>query len=149
MLLAILILYTGFALGQSVEYPAIDGYQPFQYGYTTGSYPRDYSVIGPALEAIHESQRPTTGLAIDKSNNLYLAYPRNTGQTPNNVVIATGFAEEEPWPNAAMQNCTTGQNVSTCFVNVQNVVLDSIGQLWVRQLKPLTRRVLICLKGCG
>lgn len=58
-------------------------------------------------------------------------YPRNSGPTPNNVVICTGFNEEKPWPNAQIQNCTEGQDPSTCFINVQNVVLDSIGQLWV------------------
>lgn len=30
-----------------------------------------------------------------------------------------------------MQNCTEGQNASTCFINVQNVVLDSVNQLWI------------------
>lgn len=43
----------------------------------------------------------------------------------------TSFNDEEPWPTAAWQNCTEGQDPSTCFINVQNVVLDSIGQLWV------------------
>ncbi len=51
--------------------------------------------------------------------------------TPNNVVICTDFNNEKPWPNATIQNCTQGQDPSTCFINVQNVVLDSIGQLWI------------------
>lgn len=116
---------------QIPQSPAIDGYQPFQAGYTYGVYPQDFTLVGPPLEAVHESQTPPTGFAIDSANNYYLTYPRNTGQTPNNVVIATGFGSEAPWPTAEIQNCTTGQNASTCFVNVQNVVLDSIGQLWI------------------
>jgi hypothetical protein len=30
-----------------------------------------------------------------------------------------------------MQTCTSGQNASTCFINVQNIVLDSFHQLWL------------------
>jgi hypothetical protein len=80
---------------------------------------------------LNSSRQPPTGLAVDNEHNLYLTYPRNTGQTPNNVVICTSFNSEKPWPSAAIQNCTAGQDPSTCFINVQNVVLDSIGQLWV------------------
>lgn len=105
--------------------------RPFGPGFTYGAYPQDFSLVGPPLEAVHDSQQPPTGLAIDNSNNLYLTYPRNSGQTPNNVVICTSFTTEEPWPNSQIQNCTSGQNASTCFINVQNVVLDSIGQLWI------------------
>lgn len=98
---------------------------------TNGICPSDFTIIGPALEAVHESKSPPTGLAIDPSLNLYLTYPRNTGLTPNNVVICTSFSGEEPWPSASIQNCTSGQNASECFINVQNVVLDSKNQLWV------------------
>ncbi|KAF2107972.1 major royal jelly protein-domain-containing protein [Lophiotrema nucula] len=93
--------------------------------------PSDYSVIGPALQAVHSSSSPPTGLAIDPNLVLYLTYPRNTGPTPNNVVICPTYGTEEPWPNAAFQNCTEGQNASTCFINVQNVVLDTLNQLWI------------------
>ncbi|KAL9106600.1 MAG: hypothetical protein Q9227_008383 [Pyrenula ochraceoflavens] len=112
-------------------YPDLDGYRPFGPGFNPGAYPQDFQLVGPPLEAVHESQQAPTGLAVDNSNNIYLTYPRNSGQTPNNVVIATSFGGEEPWPNAQIQNCTASQNASTCFINVQNVVLDSIGQLWV------------------
>jgi hypothetical protein len=112
-------------------WPITGGYRPFGPGYNHGAYPQDFSVVGPELQAVHDSQTPPTGLAVDHDHNLYLTYPRNMGQTPNNVVICTNFNEEKPWPNAEIQNCTQGQDLSTCFVNVQNVVLDSIGQLWV------------------
>ncbi|KAJ9658703.1 hypothetical protein H2198_003581 [Neophaeococcomyces mojaviensis] len=98
---------------------------------TLGTCPNDFTIIGPSLEPVHESSSPPTGLAIDPKLNLYLTYPRNSGPTPNNVVICTSFTGEKPWPSAEIQNCTSGQNASTCFINVQNVVLDSVNQLWV------------------
>ncbi|PSK42219.1 hypothetical protein B9Z65_4133 [Elsinoe australis] len=98
---------------------------------TLGVCPNDFTIIGPQLQAVHESQQAPTGLAVDNDLNIYIAYPRNSGATPNNVVIATNFSSEEPWPSAAIQNCTTGQNISTCFINVQNPVLDSQGHIWV------------------
>ncbi|KIV84555.1 hypothetical protein PV11_00328 [Exophiala sideris] len=98
---------------------------------TYGICPQDFTIIGGSLEPVHESTRAPTGFAVDPSLNIYLTYPRNQGATPNNVVIATSFTGEQPWPNAAYQNCTPTQNVSTCFINVQNVVLDSINQLWI------------------
>lgn len=106
-------------------------YRPFGPGYSRGAYPQDFGVIGPAFQGVHDSQEAPTGLAVDHEHNIYLTYPRNTGQTPNNVVICTSFNDEKPWPNAEIQNCTQGQDPSKCFINVQNVVLDSIGQLWV------------------
>jgi hypothetical protein len=107
------------------------GFRPFGLGYNHGSCPQDFNVVGPPLEAVHDSQKPSTGLAVDTNHNLYLTYPRNAGQTPSNVVTCTSFNDEKPWPNAAFQNCTSGQDPSTCFINVQNVVLDDRGRLWV------------------
>jgi hypothetical protein len=109
----------------------VGGFRPFGPGYTHGAYPQDFTVVGPPLEAVHDSQKPSTGLAVDNNHNLYLTYPRNAGQTPSNIVICTSFNDEKPWPSAAIQNCTSGQNPSTCFINVQNVVLDDRGRLWV------------------
>lgn len=115
----------------SSYFPVTDDFRPFGTAYNHGAYEQDFSVVGPQLQAVHDSQTAPTGLAVDSDHNLYLTYPRNMGQTPNNVIIATNFNDEQPWPNAAIQNCTDGQDLTTCFVNVQNVVLDSIGQLWV------------------
>jgi hypothetical protein len=98
---------------------------------TLGICPQDFTIIGPALEPVHESAQAPTGFAVDPSLNIYLTYPRNSGPTPNNVVIATSFTNEAPWPNATIQNCTATQDPSTCFINVQNVVLDSVNQLWI------------------
>lgn len=98
---------------------------------TVGVCPQDFTIIGGALEVVHESTSPPTGLAVDLSHTVYLTYPRNAADTSVNVVVATGFAGEEPWPSAEMQRCAAGQDAATCFVNVQNVVLDSLGLMWV------------------
>ncbi|KAF1837213.1 hypothetical protein BDW02DRAFT_628141 [Decorospora gaudefroyi] len=107
------------------------GYRPLSPGYTIGAYPQDFNLIGPPLEAIHDSQTPPTGLAVDSAHNLYLTYPRNFGPTPSNVVVCTSFNDEAPWPNSSIQTCTADQDLSTCFVNVQNIVRDDRGRLWV------------------
>lgn len=117
-----------FAYSIQHKCPAVPKTNP---NVTRGVCPTDFAIIGPQLQPVHESTNPPTGLAVDYDLNVYLTYPRNTGPTPLNVVIATSFTGEEPWPSAEIQNCTAGQNVSTCFINVQNVVLDSIGQMWV------------------
>lgn len=98
---------------------------------TLGVCPQDFTIIGGTLEAVHESTDAPTGLAVDNALNVYLTYPRNAENSTNNVVISTSFTDEEPWPSAEIQRCVAGQNVSTCFINVQNVVLDSIGQMWI------------------
>lgn len=129
MFLTLLMLATGVkAQGFPSSCPAIPAPNP---NATIGTCPNDFTIIGPELQPVHESKQAPTGLAVDPALNIYLTYPRNMGPTPNNVVIATSFTDEAPWPNAAIQNCTTGQNASECFINVQNVVLDSINQMWV------------------
>ena len=112
-------------------FDTIGNFRPFGPGFNRGAYPQDFNVVGPPLEAVHDSQEAPTGLAVDEQHSIYLTYPRNMGPTPNNVVKCTGFNEEQPWPNAAIQNCLHGQDPSTCFINVQNIVLDSLGQFWV------------------
>ncbi|KAG9186610.1 hypothetical protein G6011_09718 [Alternaria panax] len=118
------------SLGSSYFETTSGGYRPFAPGYTIGAYPQDFTLVGPSLEPIHDSQKPSTGLAVDSSHNLYLTYPRNSRQTPSNVVICTSY-NEAPWPNAGIQSCTAGQDPRTCFINVQNIILDDRGRLWV------------------
>jgi hypothetical protein len=111
--------------------PPFDGATNCNINGTIGTTPQDFSIIGPPLQAVHESVQAPTGLAVDNDLNIYLTYPRNSGATKYNVVIATNFTGEEPWPSSSIQNCSTGQNASTCFINVQNVVLDSQGVMWI------------------
>lgn len=99
---------------------------------TIGVCPQDFTIIGGQLEAVHQSTSAPTGLAVDNDLNVYLVYTRNAGNPAIQVVIATSFTDEEPWPSTEIQNCQPGQDPSTCFVNAQNVVLDSIGQMWVQ-----------------
>ncbi|KAH9865646.1 hypothetical protein J1614_009232 [Plenodomus biglobosus] len=107
------------------------GLHPFAPSYTNGSHHQEFALIGPPLEEINDSQKSPTGLAVDSAHNLYLTYPLNTGQTADNVVKCTSYNEEQPWPSRTMQNCTAGQDPSTCFINVQNIVRDDRGRLWV------------------
>lgn len=130
MQLVLVLLFTAVAVAQgfSATCPAVPAQTP---NATIGTCPTDFTIVGGDLEPVHESQTPPTGLAIDPNGKLYLTYPRNFGITPLNVVVATSFTDEQAWPNATIQNCTTGQNAADCFINVQNVVLDSINQLWI------------------
>lgn len=121
----------GLSSAQSFFDTPPGGFHPYGPGYSRGAYPQDFNLIGQALEAVHDSQRPSTGLAVDNQHKLYLTYPRNAGSTPSNVVICTSFNDEVPWPNVAIQNCTADQDPSTCFINVQNIVLDDVSRLWV------------------
>lgn len=98
---------------------------------TLGVCPQDFTIIDGELEAVHESTDAPTGLAVDQALNIYLTYPRNAANSSLNVVIATSFTDEEPWPSADIQRCQPGQDAATCFINVQNVVLDSLGQMWI------------------
>ena len=112
----------------------IPGYRPFSAEYARGAYPQDFTVVGPPLQPVHDSQQAPTGLAVDSRHNLYLAYPRNGGNggpSPNNVVICTDFNTERPWPSAEIQNCTKGQDPSTCFINVQNGKMADVLNLWL------------------
>ncbi|GAM91303.1 hypothetical protein ANO11243_093510 [Dothideomycetidae sp. 11243] len=93
--------------------------------------PNDFPTIGSPLTAVHESAHPPTGLALDTNLNYYIAYPRNTGPIAHTLVQATSFTDEVPWPSAEIQCCAAGQDAATCFVNVQNAVLDSRGRMWV------------------
>lgn len=103
----------------------IEGRQPYGDNPSIGATPQSFDIIRPPLQAVHASlERPPIGFAVDPSLNVYLTYPRNTGVMPNNVVIPTNFTDERAWPNAEIQNCMGNQEPSTCFINVQNVVLD-------------------------
>lgn len=99
--------------------------------YPIGACPGDLQVIGGVPELIHESAIAPTGIAVDPQHNVFFTYARNMQKQNYTMTKATSFTEEVPWPSEEWQNCAEGQNASTCFVNVQNVVLDSIGGWWV------------------
>lgn len=91
----------------------------------------DLEVIGGVPEVIHSSSIPPTGIAVDPEHNIFYTYARNMEEQNYTLTKATSFTGEEPWPSKEWQTCDDGQNASTCFVNVQNVVLDSVGGFWV------------------
>lgn len=96
-----------------------------------GICPSDLEVIGNDVEAVHSSVRAPTGITVDPDHNLFFTYARNMEKQNYTVTKATSFTDEAPWPSEEWQNCADGQNASTCFVNVQNIVLDSVGGWWV------------------
>lgn len=96
-----------------------------------GICPSDLDVIGNDVEAVHASVRAPTGITVDPDHNLFFTYARNMEKQNYTVTKATSFTDEEPWPSEEWQNCADGQNASTCFVNVQNIVLDSVGGWWL------------------
>lgn len=83
------------------------------------------------MEVVHEHERAPTGLGLDLDANIYFIYARNLEAQNWTLTKSSGFNTEVPWPSAEWQNCASGQNVSECFINVQNVVLDSEGVFWV------------------
>ncbi|KAK0323500.1 hypothetical protein LTR82_005247 [Friedmanniomyces endolithicus] len=111
-----LLAFTGVTTAQSFD--TIGGFRPFGPGYNHGAYPQDFNVVGPALEAVHDSQTAPTGLAelrpdSQQRSNLHRLQQRE-------AVAFSGDPELHDGPEP-----------TTCFLNVQNVVLDSIGQLWI------------------
>lgn len=96
-----------------------------------GACPGDLHVIGGDPEVIHEGSIAPTGIAVDPEHNIFFTYARNMQRQRYTMTRATSFTEEVPWPSEEWQDCAEGQNASTCFVNVQNVVLDSVGGWWV------------------
>lgn len=91
----------------------------------------DLQVIGDVPEVVHEGIVPPTGIAVDPEHNIFFTYARNMEKQNYTLTKAISFTEEVPWPSEEWQNCSEGQNASTCFVNVQNIVLDSVGGWWV------------------
>lgn len=96
-----------------------------------GTCSGDLDIIGGVPEVIHSSSTPPTGIAVDPDHNIFYTYARNMEEQNYTLTKATSFTDGEPWPSKEWQTCADGQNASTCFVNVQNVVLDSVGGFWV------------------
>lgn len=71
-----------------------------------------------------------TGVAVTLDNRLFINLPRSASNTTSTLVVASDFSTEIPYPNASIQHCQPGQNVSECFINIQSVVVDSRQRLW-------------------
>ncbi len=132
------ILLVSRVLGQS-SYPAYPKVteSPFNLANLTDfaqpNSTSDFTTTGPFLELVHELYEDLpTGVAVDKNNRIFVNYPRSQVNASKTVGLVTNFTAEVAWPNVAIQNCQPGQNVSTCFVNVQSVVIDSTQErIWI------------------
>ncbi|RDI85296.1 hypothetical protein Vi05172_g4846 [Venturia inaequalis] len=96
-----------------------------------GYCPGDFDIRGPRLEVVYESALAPTGLGLAPNGDIYFTYARNMEVQKWTLTKKVNFTSEVPWPSEKWQNCAAGQDVATCFVNVQNVVLDAEGVFWV------------------
>ena len=97
------------------------------------SSPNNFTVDGPFLEVVHEIYNLTTfptGVAVSEDNRIFINFPRSASNNSITLSVADGFDTTVAYPNASIQTCQPGQNVSTCFVNVQSVVIDSAQRIW-------------------
>ena len=101
--------------------------------FTQPSSPNNFTIDGPYLEVVHEIYNLTTfptGVAVDQDNRIFINFPRSASNNDITLGLADSFNTTVAYPNASIQTCQPGQNVSTCFVNVQSVVIDSAQRIW-------------------
>ena len=101
--------------------------------FTQPSSPNNFTTDGPYLEVVHEIYNLTTfptGVAVDQENRIFINFPRSASSNDVTLGLADSFNTTVAYPNASIQTCQPGQNVSTCFVNIQSVVVDSAQRIW-------------------
>ena len=101
--------------------------------FTQPSSPNNFTIDGPYLEVVHEIYNLTTfptGVAVDLDNRIFINFPRSASNNDVTLGLADSFNTTVAYPNASIQTCQPGQNVSTCFVNIQSVVIDSLQKIW-------------------
>ncbi|CAF9922332.1 hypothetical protein IMSHALPRED_005661 [Imshaugia aleurites] len=101
--------------------------------FTQPSTPNNFTTDGPYLEVVHEIYNLTTfptGVAVDQDNRIFINFPRSASNNDITLGLADSFNTTIAYPNASIQTCQPGQNVSTCFVNIQSVVIDSVQRIW-------------------
>lgn len=101
--------------------------------FTQPSSPNNFTTDGPYLEVVHEIYNLTTfptGVAVDLDNRIFINFPRSASSNDVTLGLADSFNTTVAYPNASIQTCQPGQNVSTCFVNIQSVVIDSAQRVW-------------------
>lgn len=100
---------------------------------TQPSSPNNFTTDEPYLEVVHEIYNLTTfptGVAVDLDNRIFINFPRSASNNDVTLGLADSFNTTVAYPNASIQTCQPGQNVSTCFVNIQSVVIDSSQRIW-------------------
>ena len=101
--------------------------------FTQPSSPNNFTTDGPYLEVVHEICNLTTfptGVAVDEDDRIFINFPRSASSNDVTLGLADSFNTTAAYPNASIQTCQRGQNVSTCFVNLQSVVIDSAQRIW-------------------
>ncbi|KAM0805452.1 major royal jelly protein-domain-containing protein [Usnea florida] len=101
--------------------------------FTQPSSPNNFTTDGPYLEVVHEIYNLTTfptGVAVDQDDRIFINFPRSASSNEVTLGLADSFNTTAAYPNASIQTCQRGQNVSTCFVNIQSVVIDSAQRIW-------------------
>ena len=101
--------------------------------FTQPSSPNNFTTDGPYLEVVHEIYNLTTfptGVAVDQDERIFINFPRSASSNDVTLGLADSFNTTAAYPNASIQTCQRGQNVSTCFVNIQSVVIDSAQRIW-------------------
>ncbi|MEM9195508.1 MAG: L-dopachrome tautomerase-related protein [Myxococcota bacterium] len=85
----------------------------------------------PTLEIVAEATRRWTGIAVDRSDQIYVNFPRWSDEVPLSVARVDG-SELRPFPDAEWNECWLRDREPTnCWVCVQSVVVDPGGDLWV------------------
>ena len=101
--------------------------------FTQPSSPNNFTTDGPYLEVVHEIYNLTTfptGVAVDQDDRIFINLPRSASSNEVTLGLADSFNTTAAYPNASIQTCQPGQKVSTCFVNIQSVVIDSAQRIW-------------------
>lgn len=84
----------------------------------------------PELSVFAESGNQWTGIAISKTNRVFVNFPRWTRETPVSVAeIVNGSII--PFPEAAWNNRDSTSVSSNKFICVQSVFIDEMNALWV------------------
>ena len=97
----------------------------------TGCYRQQQPVHSvSALEEVATSPAQWTGLAVSKTNRLFVNYPRWSDNVPVSVAEMVN-GTPVPYPHMEMNEWRDGLNPATHFVCVQAVFIDSKNRLWV------------------
>ena len=84
----------------------------------------------PKLSIVAESKNQWTGIAITKTNRIFVNFPRWSSETPVSVAeIVNG--QIIPYPDKEWNNWNTNSPKSHQFICVQSVYIDDLNLLWI------------------
>ncbi len=117
MLKALPLLCLVMLAGCAVEEPA-----PSLSGPTPGSQ---------ALEAVAESERQWTGVAVSREGRVFVNFPRWSPDVPVSVAELRADGSLAAFPDQGWNEWSPGADPASAWVCVQSVVADGEGSLWV------------------